>query len=107
MNFCPNCENILYKKQIDNDFYNVCHICGSKFNLSKDDMILESSIKKIDPIERIIEGAKLDPFINKEFDKKCEKCNQYSPKKINHPITYKAFYICSNPQCENVWEKTF
>ncbi len=117
MNFCTNCDNMLFIKLSDdnpNNLVNYCRNCGNedaassenlcvfKNNLKKNDIKYENYINeytKLDPtLPRIntIKCPNIECISNKEDEKREIISVRYDDDKI------KYVYLCA--VCDNVWK---
>lgn len=109
MNFCPNCNFLLYVTEIDDKLYNECINCGYK-NEKVNKIIITNYYSKKQQEERFNKNIIYDNTIERTTTMTCPNvsCKSHKDKTINEFIfypdkdRYHKTYICIN--CLTKWK---
>ena len=117
MNFCSNCENMLFIKlsqEDSNNVINYCRNCGNEEDINSQNIcVFKNSVKKNNQKyqDYINEFTKLDPTLPRINNIKCPNTDCISNKdEKKREIIYiryddtkiKYIYLCSS--CDYVWK---
>ena len=118
MNFCTNCQNMLYiqlKDDNKNELLYYCRNCDHKEPISNDNLCVSKSNLKhatINYENTINRYTKLDPTLPRSSKIKCpnEDCICNTDNQISREVIYiryddtnvKYIYLCSH--CDTVWK---
>ncbi len=117
MNFCSNCENMLYIKLSEtnqNSLINYCRNCGNEDDNNQDNLcVFKRNIKMTETKHHgiINEFTKLDPTLPRIYNIKCPNTNCISNSDENKKeiiyiryddIRIKYLYLCC--ACDHSWK---
>ena len=109
MKFCPNCHNILYTREHNNELISQCSSCG--YTEKCEDTVIEKKNYKMNHFGNVNNKyLRYDPSLPHTVHKKCpnNKCESHSDKSkqdavfITDKSTLSLIYICT--VCNTEWK---